>query len=367
VSWYEERRADQRLKADLAMQEQDRRHERKRQDREDRRKQAEDRRNDRRNRRKQRLERIQEWAGEHAVDLLIYPLALVSAVLAIPAMAAYGHATYGDATGYVLPALSELGMWCFAVAVQIVRSSYPERPVWALQLGVWLFAGVAAVLNALHGAEKGPDTAAVMGVASVAGVVAHQLIVAGRRRTAEERAEARHHRSTRMKVNRVRRQALRAAVGEVDPDGAVRLVYVPGRYTLKRLNRGLDRAVVPGMPVDPEVTDWDAALADLVAADATARPVEKTGIEDGSTSLDSGSIATLDPSSDQQESEDRRKPFFRRSLAQLVTEFDAAIDEGRLDPTVVESIRKTLKCSPKYARKLRDYYAATKRGKGGRK
>lgn len=313
----------------------------------------------RRARRAAQRKQQREWATEHAVDLLIYPLALVSAVLAVPAMADYGYQVYGGATGYVLPALSELGMWAFALAVQVSRRRTPDRSVWALQLGVWLFAAVNVALNALHGAQTRIDYAVVMGVCSVAGVIAHQLITAGRRRSQVEKSDARHGRSTLRKVDRVRRVALRTAVGDVDPDGNVSLVYIPGQYRLTRFGRGVDRAIVPGMPVDSEATDWDAELADLAASGTT----DKTTEQGGSTPDRGGSISTIDRDADQRES----SPKAPRSLAQLKAEFWAEIAADRVDPTVVESIRKALHCSPRNARKLRDYYLATKDHKGGQK
>ena len=40
--------------------------------------------------RKARWAAAQVWASEHTVDLLIYPLAIASGVMAIPSMADYG-------------------------------------------------------------------------------------------------------------------------------------------------------------------------------------------------------------------------------------------------------------------------------------
>jgi hypothetical protein len=216
---------------------------------------------------------VRAWAGEHLVDLLIYPLALVSAVMAIPAMADYGHHVYGAVTGYALPVISELGMWAFALAVQITRHRHPERPVWALQLGVWTFAAVAFGLNAIHGAQRGLSAAVVMGMASVAGVVAHQLVTAAPRRSRAERDRTRIERAAARKVTRIRRAAVRQAVAQIDADGQAHLVYAPGRYVLAgRRGQHLEAAIVPGLPIDTttDLDGWDRELADLIATDRPA-------------------------------------------------------------------------------------------------
>src|SRR5699024_7222082 len=79
--------------------------------------------------RAQRRARMRQYLGAHAVDLLIYPIALVSLALAAPAMASYGTEVYGPVLGWLLPGITELGMWCMAVAVQVSRHRHPERPV----------------------------------------------------------------------------------------------------------------------------------------------------------------------------------------------------------------------------------------------
>jgi hypothetical protein len=167
------------------------------------------------------------WAGEHVRDLLIYPLAVASAVMAVPSMATYGTARYGYAYGAVLPVLSELGMWAFAVAVTFSRRLHPDRPVWALQLGLVVFAGAGFGINLGHGLSGGPLAGVVMGFASIAGVVAHQLVTAAPRRSAVERAEIRIERTRSRKTARIRRAAVRHAVAEIDAHGSVTLVYAP--------------------------------------------------------------------------------------------------------------------------------------------
>ena len=78
-----------------------------------------------RDRRRARWTGARTWAATHVVDLLIYPLAVVSAVMAVPAMAAFGHDVYGTAAGYALPVITELGMWAFAFAVH--ARAAPQR------------------------------------------------------------------------------------------------------------------------------------------------------------------------------------------------------------------------------------------------
>lgn len=345
----------------------------------------------RRQRRGARGVRLRAWAVDHVVDLLIYPLAVVSAVMAVPAMAAFGHDVYGSAAGYALPVITELGMWAFALAVQHTRRRHPGRAVWALQLGVWAFAAVAAVLNFLHGLLSdtteglivGLISGAVMAVASVAGVMAHQLVTAAPRQGRAERGAAR-------KVARMRRAAVRAAVAEIGVDGAARLVFAPGRYSLRRRwgrGRRLQPGGLAGLPVTPVLgSDWDemdhalaALLADPNLSDPDGRrPSQQTGPV-------AGPVGTLDRDRDQQtpspdrptdrpadrptdRSEDRprdrggnrraKRARRTRSIEELRAEFRAAIeaDPGSIDPGSAESIRTALRCSPARARQLRDEY-----------
>jgi hypothetical protein len=317
------------------------------------------------------------------VDLLIYPLAVVSAVMAIPAMAAFGHDVYGTAAGYALPIITELGMWAFAIAVQYTRRRHPDRPVWALQLGVWAFAATAAVLNALHGLTRGVDAGVVMAVASVAGVMAHQLVTAAPRRSRAERDAVRTSRRAARKVAAVRGAAVRAAVAEIGEDGMARLMFTPGRYRLRSrwgIRKELAAASTPGQRVlEPSWDDLDRELARLLA-----NP-ERPGTRDADPSA-AGPIATIDRdidttakwpvdrSGEQQESNrrDRDRPSSRgarrsrgkggptrrstRSIDELRAELRARIeaDPDSIDPTSAESIRRALRCSPARARQLRD-------------
>ncbi|RSD20111.1 hypothetical protein [Amycolatopsis eburnea] len=304
----------------------------------------------RRARRAAFLANLAGWLSTNRVRLPIYLLALVSAGMAVPAMAGYGAQVYGDVTGTALPALSELGMWAFAFAVEITRHRHPDRPVWALQLGVWVFAGVGFALNVLHGWHRGADAAVVMGIVSVAGVIAHQLAVASPPRSAGERAAARIERKTLRKVARVQAAAVRHAVAELAPDGTARLVFTPGRYTLD----GRRLAAV----VDPDRHAADV-LDEEIAAFFTAHE-QATRPEDGPI-VDSP-VLTLDRPDDQPKSTRKPRPPRApkvRSIEDLRAAFTAALDnpDVAINPKSAESIRKTLRCAPKYARQLRDEHA----------
>lgn len=302
---------------------------------------------------------VRAWLADHVVDLLIYPLAVVSAVMAVPAMSEFGHDVYGTAAGYALPVITELGMWAFAVAVQHTHRRHPDRPVWALRLGVWSFATVAAVLNALHGLDRGLDAGVVMAVASVAGVVAHQLVAAAPRRSRVERDAARMAGREARKVTAARSAAVRAATAEIDDDGSARLVYTPGRYRLHTRWLGRDRLTtlaVPGRPVLPVLdSTWDALdreLADMLADSDRLSDRGPVG------TLDRGAQEPHDQAVEQDESTRRpaRRPRKGRSIDELRIELRKRIeaDPGSIDPTSAESIRRALRCSPARARQLRD-------------
>jgi hypothetical protein len=310
-----------------------------------------------RQRRVRLLLTVRDWMAEHTVDLLIYPLAMVSAVMALPAMAEFGHDVYGTAAGYALPVITELGMWAFAVAVQYTRRRHPDRPVWALQLGVWSFATVAAALNALHGIPRGVDAGVVMAVASVAGVVAHQLVTAVPRQSRADRAAVHLTRRAARKVAAVRGAAVRAAVAEIDAEGAARLVFAPGRYRLasRWRRRRLTAAAVSGLPVTPVLdSEWDALDHELAAllidSDADS--------DDRGPATGHGSVGTLDrdtaPPIDR--ADEPSRPQKTRSIDELRAELRARIDADpeSIDPTSAESIRRALRCSPSRARRLRD-------------
>lgn len=333
---------------------------------------------ERRKRAAARRAAVVAWAGAHRVDLLIYPLAVASAVMAVPAMASYGVALYGGPTGAVLPVLSELGMWAFALAVQSRRRTHPGAPVWALQAGVWAFAAVAAGLNIAHGLDDGLSTGLVMGVVSVAGVIAHQLVTAGARparRPGTVRAAER-------KLRAARRAALRAAVAEIDTDGGARLVHAPGVYRVRRDRLGRARLAphtTPGLPV----ADDSAGAGEELAAEVTAwlneqipdlssfpvppadEPAGRTGdqhhdpadIGTEDDRPDGHGVATLDrPAGEHGRRRPRRKTTRprARSMTELRAELAAAVAAGEVDPTSAESIRTGLRCAPARARALRD-------------
>lgn len=364
--------------------------------------------------------RVRAWVTGHVVDLLIYPLMLGSAAVAIPTAAAWGAAHLGEAGG-VLPVLSEWGMVAFSIAVHYTRARHPARPVWALQLGTWVFAAIGFAIAVIRGATTiGPGSGfglgVVMGLVSIAGVAAHQLVSAAPRRSAAERAAARLARqeaaevaaelATRKvaadRVDQARRAAIANAVAEIDADGTARLVYRPGRYTLHR--RRLVPTSVMGLPVTSDDDNGGTEVADEAAAylaglrfrrltdtagQETTPPAEGGG---------AGGVATADPTSptssapvaDQADTPAdkpgpatqpgesgrsvpaRRAPARRRSarasipepkrrsFERLAEEFTAAVADppAGFDPTNAESIRRTLECGKAPARKLRDQFIA---------
>ncbi|MET8847993.1 hypothetical protein [Amycolatopsis sp. NPDC004625] len=358
------------------------------------------------------------WAGAHVVDLLIYPLMLVSAAIAVPLAAQWGAATLGH-TGALLPVLSEWGMVAFSIAVHVSRVRTPDRPVWALQTGTWVFAAVGFAIAVIRGVTDrhggGWSLGVVMGLVSVAGVAAHQLVSAAPRRSpaeraarklarqelAEQRAELATRKVAAARVDAARRAAIAHSVAEVDPNGTARLVFAPGRYTLHRGK--LHPTAMPGLPVDPAGDD----LADTVADEAAAylagldfrRPADTPGQETtppgegegpgGVATLDGNRPPAIRPTADQdtarpeqprpgREVPVRRKPVprrtvrgraaepRRRSFEELAAEFAAAVADppAGFDPTNGESIRKTLKCGKGPATELKKRYLAD-RARGG--
>jgi hypothetical protein len=178
------------------------------------------------------------WLAGHVVDLLFVPVIVVPGALAWDAMASYGSATWGP-LGVVLPLFSEGAMWAFDAAAAIRRHREPNRPIWHLQLGIAVFAGYGAALNFLHGMSPATEhhglvVAVSMALVSVAGVVAHQLVIAGPRRSRTERDAARIARAAARRELAARRAAVRNAVIDVDEHGGTTLVYEPGRTVLTR-------------------------------------------------------------------------------------------------------------------------------------
>ncbi|MFJ8815904.1 hypothetical protein [Amycolatopsis thermoflava] len=377
MSWYEERRENKRTEAmirreDAAAAAQVRIAERQaaaqiqRADEQARREAKEQATAARRERRAAMWRGLRVWFGRHVVELLIYPIALLSFALAAPSMAAYGASVYGSALGGLLPGITELGMWAFAIAVVIERRRHPDRSVWGLVAGVLVFGAVAFGINFTHGLTVAWDHGVVMGTASIAGVVAHQLTLATAPKSGQQRREARIERAAARKVARIRKAAVKRAVAEIDADGSARLLYAPGRYTLTR--GGLRPATVPGLPVAAS-TDWDRELADLLAttgaATATGPVPSIEGEQEPRDSIEGGAVATLDHGPDLHESTPDRPVIDRkpgRSIEQLRAELAAAIEAGTVNPTSAESIRKTLRIGIARARQLRDEHT-----KGGRK
>ncbi len=214
------------------------------------------------------------WASAHMVEVLVYALAVVCAVMAVPAMAIFGWYLYGP-PGLLLPAVSEAGAWAFAAAVMVSRRQHPDRPVRWLVIGIAVFAVTGGALNLAHGwSTHGPLAGVVMAVVSVSGIVAHQLAVAAPPRSRAERAQSRHDRQVARRVDRARKSAVRRAAVTLTADGTATLVYAPGLYAPRR--RRLTPTVVAGLSVDP-ADEWDAALADLAAGTGPDGLVEPAG------------------------------------------------------------------------------------------
>ncbi|MEV7092312.1 hypothetical protein AB0M80_05665 [Amycolatopsis sp. NPDC051045] len=361
-----------------------------------------------------RFTAVRTWAGAHIVDLLIYPLMVFSAAIAVPSAAHWGAAHLGE-TGALLPILSEWGMVAFSIAVHVSRVRTPDRPVWALQTGTWVFAAIGFVIAVLRGATTpeggGWDLGFVMGLVSIAGVAAHQLVSAAPRRSpaeqamqklarqelAEQKAELATRKVAAARVEKARRAAIAHAVAEIDTDGTARLVFAPGRY---RLRRGkLHPAAVAGLPVDPAADgEIGGTVADEAAAYLAGLRFRRLADPGGQQTTPSGEgegpggVATLDPTqaggtaaiADEGDTDGsgepgtgravpaRRKPAGRRSaratipepkrrtFEELTAEFDAAVANppAGFDPTNAESIRRTLKCGKAPATKLRNQFIA---------
>ena len=192
------------------------------------------------------------WVRGHTLDLLFVPVIVVPAVLAWTAMAAYGGQLYGP-PGLVLPAFSEGAMWAFAIATTWTIRHHPGRPTWHLRAGTWTFAAVAAALNFTHGltgpGTHGAGVGVVMALVSAAGVVAHQFITAGPRRSRAERGQARIDRAVARRELAARRAAVRHADAVLDQDGHARLICQPGTVALTR-RHGRTRLLTPATSRD---------------------------------------------------------------------------------------------------------------------
>jgi hypothetical protein len=280
--------------------------------------------------------------------------------MAIPAMASYGYHVYGGATGVVLPVLSELGAWAFTFAVHDARRKH--APVWALLVGVWLFAIGGAAMNVAHGIGHGPGDAAVMGFAAIAGIVAHQLAVASPRKSRTERAESRIERAARKKIERARQAAIADAVTSIDPAGRVSLVFPAGQFRLASGGR-LEPVIDPD-PFGAEERAIEAAhrvLGTLPSPDLAS--TESTSDRPDTDSMGSSPIGVLDRPDDQRKSSSSRPPARasipspkRRSIEEIREQFKSALADPNvpINPASAESIRQTLGIAPKTARQLRN-------------
>lgn len=193
------------------------------------------------------------WLHDHTVDLLFVPVIAVPGALAWDAMAAYGKTTWGP-LGVMLPLFSEGAMWAFDAAVAIRKRRDQDAPVWLLQVGIAVFAGVGAALNFLHGIDPGTThhglvMALAMAVVSVAGVTAHQLIIAGPRKSRAEREIDRFRRASERRQAAARKAATSMALIDIDEQGHADLVYEPGTYRLSRGVRGARLAAPRNRPV----------------------------------------------------------------------------------------------------------------------
>lgn len=178
------------------------------------------------------------WVSARVLHLLFVPVIVVPCLLAWTAMAVYGMDLYGG-IGVLLPLFSEFAMWAFAAAVTITRHRDARRqetdpdagasPVWHLRAGVVAFAAFAALLNFAHGLSAGPHhgplTATVMAAISTAGVIAHQLITAGPKRTRAGRHDKTIGTMVEDREFGARKTAVRAADVVIDEDGRAELVW----------------------------------------------------------------------------------------------------------------------------------------------
>ena len=369
---------------------------------------ADQRRTERATARAQRRAKALTWASTHVVELLIYPIALLSFALAAPAMAAYGASLYGP-PGVLLAGITELGMWAFALAVLASRHQHPNRSVVGLQAGVVVFALLAAGMNLAHGLHQGPTAAVVMAVVSIAGVLAHQLTLAGTPRTRAERRDARLVALAAAKTDHARRLAIHDATTVINPDGTATLLYRPGTYRIDR------HTLTPTAPTDNQDSDgdngrdadwdadWDAALDALTHGhfydpwtdpDLTFRvdpwvdshpdhdlgggidlldpPPPESGGESGGESRPDQQQSTPTRSTSRDESRggvdpdhDHETGSTARSLDDLRGLLGVAVADGAVDPSSAESIRRVLRCSAARARHLRDEHRDEHRDHNG--
>lgn len=329
----------------------------------------------RRENRQRRWATLTAFARGHVVDGLIYSIAAVSFVMAASAMSDYGASVYDSPLGRLLPLITELGMWAFAVAVLVARRQDPARSVWGLKVGVWVFGTLAFVTNAVHGLARGWDALLIMGVVSVAGVVAHQLAIADPPRSRAQRAADKLAAAQAAKTRKAARAALKMATAQIDAHGNARLTFAPGTYqvTWRRLSPVTPDPDVPGPP-----DALDAAIADLLDSSGPAprpdRPGDATpdtetggGVATADKPADSAGTTAAGPASPDRTARPARtggrggksRPAGRATgdahLALLRTRLAEAVAAGDLDPATatVYAIAKTIRCGKPAAKRLR--------------
>ncbi|MEV6878628.1 hypothetical protein [Amycolatopsis sp. NPDC051128] len=330
-------------------------------------------------RERRREDRAQRWATigafvrGHVAHVLIYSIAVVSFVMAASAMAGYGADVYASGVGRLLPLITELGMWAFAVSVQIVRRKDRTRSVWGLKVGVWVFGTLAFGTNAVHGLARGWDAMVIMGVVSVAGVIAHQLAIADPPRSRTQRAADKLAAAQVAKTNAAARAALKMATAQIDADGNARLTFAPGTYQVKR-RRLIAVTPDPDVPGPPDALD--AAIANLLDSSGPATGPDRHG-EPGTRP--GGGVATADkpagpgddttPASPDRSAQSpaprtsgragRSRPAGRATgdahMAMLRKRLAEKVAAGELDPATATPYRiaKTLHCGKPAAKRLR--------------
>jgi hypothetical protein len=226
------------------------------------------------------------WLHEHTVDLLFVPVIGVPGGLAWDAMAAYGTSVWGP-LGVALPLFSEGAMWAFDFAIAIRRRRDPDAPVWHLQIGLAIFACFGAALNFLHGTalttrSHSLNKGIAMAVVSVAGVIAHQLVIAGPRKSRAERELDLFRRAAERRQAAARKAATHMALIDIDEQGHADLVYEPGTYRLSRGVRGARLAAPKNRPaLAPRPALARLAAPRAVAPDWEPDPGEPAGVAYG--------------------------------------------------------------------------------------
>jgi hypothetical protein len=329
---------------------------------------------------KRRADRKAKWgavtafAKAHVVDGLIYGIALVSFAMAAPAMSGYGEDVYQSPLGGFLPLITELGMWAFAIAVLVSRVKAPDRPTWGFQAGVWVFGTLAFVTNAVHGWSRGFDASLIMGVVSVAGVVAHQLAIATPPRSKAQRAADKLAAARAAKTHAAAQAALKSAAAQIDADGNARLTYTPGTYQIRRFRLRLI-PVAPDLDVVGPPDALDAELAKLLGS---SRPDPEPG-PGGGVATDPGPPpgvpgsatecppAAPDPAAPRpsgsgsgKKGGKRSRPAARKAgrdahWESVQARFSEAVAAGDLDPGTdsIYKIAKQLRCGKTFAKRLK--------------